>query len=657
MSSSPTEFLRLLPLPIKIGTPLVALVAFGSAGSLYFTTRRIRAQMRSFRAFLSGSLSSSDSHHAGATAATFDRLRAEAKSLPATIAGWWYRCEEASEPYQGADGQEGYFLTDPANEVLPFETLTSELRKDVYRTLPGVLTGAGLTLTFIAILTALYGVHYDKANTVEPITGIDILINGLSGKFLSSVVALLCSILFTFWEHSQSASLRKGYAETINTLRSVIPRLTTARILLDIRKSSADASVEVAHISADVVSRFTDAINEHVVPQLSTSMANGIAGAFHQQLSPTLDKMTGSLDTLQGTIVGLESQKQESVTVEFERMLQGLERSMTDALGKMAGGFQDALAGSARSEFSNMQATLEGTRSMLAGMNDQFGAMQSAFNGVVARAEESTMQQMAAGREQTEQLHQVMRGVLASIASGTADNMQTLKDQLSETIGQLVAQVETLTKSSHDSTSTLLGQAESSSQAMAARLEQVLEGIRQRSSEFEEAGQHLRDAQTFISTLLLQNGDNLKQLGAASAEVRGYTADLRAQAQSLSVVVTGQTNITDRLATAAGRVQEALNEQEERLRRYSGTIQQFETVMSDMDKRIAAVLQEFGKGFSDYQEGVKKNFSSIVLIANELVPKATESLAARVEEFSDQMTTFSDTIVEQLRKIEGATHG
>src|SRR6187402_211647 len=651
MSSSTTEFLRLLPLPIKIGTPLVALVAFGSAGKLYFSTRRILGQMSSFRAFLSGSAGSGDSHHTGASPADFDRLRTQGSQLPEPTAGWWHRCEDAAEPYRGAEGQEGYFLTDPSNEVLPYESLTSSLRKDVYRSLPGVLTGAGLTLTFIAILTALYGVHYDKANTVEPITGIDILINGLSGKFLSSVIALLCSIGFTFFEHSQSARLRKGYTETITTLRGVIPRLTTARILLDIRKSSADASVEVAHISADVVSRFTDAVNEHVVPQLSSSMATGIAGAFHTQLSPTLEKMTGSLETLQGTIAGLESQKQESVTVEFERMLQGLERSMTDALGKMAGGFQEALSGSARSEFSNMQAALEGTRGMLAGMNDQFGAMQSAFNGVVARAEEATMQQMSAGKEQTEQLHQVMRGVLASIASDTADNMQTLKDQLSETVGQLVAQVEVLTKSSHDSASTLIGQAESSSQAMAARLENVLEGIRQRSAEFEEASRHLRDAQTFISTLLQQNGDNLKQLGAASAEVRGYTADLRAQAQSLSVVVTGQANVTDRLATAASKVQEALNDQEERLRRYSGTIQQFESAMSDVDKRIASVLQEFGKGFNDYQEGVKKNFDSIVRIANDLLPKATLGLEARVEEFSDQMSTFTDRIVEELQKI------
>ncbi|SEG46603.1 Methyl-accepting chemotaxis protein [Bryocella elongata] len=570
---------------------------------------------------------------------------------------WWQRCEDAAEAYEGLDGHEGYFLTDPPTEVLPFETVMASIARDFYRSLPGVLTGAGLFLTFVSILSALHGVHYDKANAVEPITGIDILINGLSGKFLSSVVALLCSILFTFFEHSQSARARKAYADTISTLRAVIPRLTTARILLDIRKSSEDASVEVKHISSDVVARFTDALNDQVVPQLAISMASGVAGAFQQQLSPTLDRMTGSLDTLQGAIVGLEAQKQSSVTGEFERLLHGLERSMTDALGKMASGFQDALSGSARHEFTNMQATLEATRGMLSAMNDQFGATQASFNGVIARAEETTMQQVAAGREQTEQLHQVMRGVLASITSGTADNMQTLRDQLKETIDQLVSQVELHTRSSQDSASTLLGQAASSSQAMTDRLEGVLNSLQDRSSDFEHASQQLTAAQGFISALLQQNGTALQQLGAASAEVRGYTADLRAQAQSLGTVVSGQVSVADRLSGAATKVQEALNDQEARLNRYASSLQQFEKVMEDLDKRIAAVLQEFGRGFNDYQASVSKNFDSIVKIANELIPRASTGLETRVAEFTEQMTGFTEAIQDEIKKVKGAGDG
>jgi hypothetical protein len=67
MSSSTTEFLRLLPLPIKIGTPIVALVAFGSAGKLYFSTRRILGQMGAFRAFWDVGAGSGEANHAGAS--------------------------------------------------------------------------------------------------------------------------------------------------------------------------------------------------------------------------------------------------------------------------------------------------------------------------------------------------------------------------------------------------------------------------------------------------------------------------------------------------------------------------------------------------------------------------------------------------------------
>lgn len=38
---------------------------------------------------------------------------------------------------------------------------------------PGILTGLRLTGTFLAILWALYGVHYDELNAVKPVTGME----------------------------------------------------------------------------------------------------------------------------------------------------------------------------------------------------------------------------------------------------------------------------------------------------------------------------------------------------------------------------------------------------------------------------------------------------------------------------------------------------
>ena len=67
-----------------------------------------------------------------------------------------------------------------------------------------ILTALGLLATFIAILQGLAGVTYNEADPLHPISGIDTLINGLAGKFLSSILALLLSVLFTVIERKIS---------------------------------------------------------------------------------------------------------------------------------------------------------------------------------------------------------------------------------------------------------------------------------------------------------------------------------------------------------------------------------------------------------------------------------------------------------------------
>ncbi len=651
------EFVHHIPLLISVGCLVLIAGVIFSAIALRLEATAILREIASLKSCLAGDNAVKRSRREGVSLAEWDELQQRTSGLELQAAEWWQRVVDAMELYPTSATEEAYFFTEAASDVLPYGTLTVSLRAERYRSLPGLLTGMGLTLTFMAILGGLSGVHYDRGNTTEPITGIDVLINGLSGKFLSSIVALLLSIAFTLFEQSCTRKLKNAHADLLRSLSNRIPRISAARILLDIRKSSADASVEVANISADVVSRFADALNQQVVPQLASSMATGIAGAFHEQISPTLEKMTGSLETLQGAIAGLEEKKQDSVTGEFERLMRGLEQSLTGALEHMASGFREALSGSARDEFGNMQATLEGTRVMLGGMNDQFGAMQAVFRDVVSKAEETTLHQVNAGREQTEELNHVMQGLLSGIAAGTAESMQVVQERLGTTVEQLISRVDTLTKGSHDSAAALIGQTEVSAQALAARLEQILESMRERSTDFDRAGGALRDAQAFIADLLQRNGDALKQLTAAGVEVRGYTSDLKAQSGSLAGIVVGQGNIAGKLATAAGSIEDALNHQDQRLQRYESTVQQFDSVMGEIDKRIAAVLQEFGKGFSDYQEGVRKNFDSIVKIANELLPNAALGLEARVEEFTDQMTNFSDAIVEQIKKLDGASNG
>jgi hypothetical protein len=123
-------------------------------------------------------------------------------------------------------------------EILTEEELIEPFyHASFHQAVPGILTALGLLATFSAILVALSGVSYNAANTAQPVTGIDSLINGLAGKFLSSIIALILSMIFTFVE--KKACERRIYRE-VDALRNLITRifpfLSQTRILLDLQR-------------------------------------------------------------------------------------------------------------------------------------------------------------------------------------------------------------------------------------------------------------------------------------------------------------------------------------------------------------------------------------------------------------------------------------
>jgi len=165
-------------------------------------------------------------------------IRRKTSSLPGKPKEWWRALEESMAYYTSPSGEQGWFLTRPVMECLPEdETVESFYHYTFHQAVPGILTALGLLATFVAILMALAGVTYDARDPLRPVSGIDQLINGLSGKFLSSIIALVLSVVFTLLEKKVcDQQLRNGHYELIRRLKSVFPLLTQSRILLDIQR-------------------------------------------------------------------------------------------------------------------------------------------------------------------------------------------------------------------------------------------------------------------------------------------------------------------------------------------------------------------------------------------------------------------------------------
>ena len=162
-------------------------------------------------------------------------IRQKSQLLNGPAKDWWQLVDESFERYRGPDGQERWFSVRPIREILDEDTLIGSIyHTSFYQALPGILTALGLLATFIAILQGLSGVTYNPLDSVHPVSGIDALINGLSGKFLTSIVALVVSIIFTFVEKKLcERNLLLAHNRLVTRFQDAIPYLSQSQILLD----------------------------------------------------------------------------------------------------------------------------------------------------------------------------------------------------------------------------------------------------------------------------------------------------------------------------------------------------------------------------------------------------------------------------------------
>jgi hypothetical protein len=659
-------FFSAIPEIVLFGCIVLTIVFLGVFAYLMVQVARTTAPMRVLELALGNKNEAVASEwRNGLSLERLDGIRHQCERLPELPRSWWKILDSHIEQYSSPQDIEGWFLTETPRNALPYELVVGrQFHSAIFTAFPGLLTGAGLTLTFIAILWALYGVHYDKANTVEPISGIDVLINGLSGKFLSSIVALTLSIFFTLAEKSAFRKLRNRYEQFIKALERAVPYLSPPRILLDIRRYTHDQTVSVSHISSDVVDRFVGAFNAGVVPSLASGVSLGVAEKLQTEFRPTMQQMSATLESLETTIVRLESQKQESVTGEIRTLLSSLEASLVNALSKMGNDFHQALTGAANKEFGNVQGTLEATRQMLSEMNAQFVAMQVAFTTIIEKAEQSTSDQMKIGREQTEALTALMNGLIVRMQESADQNLGAVRSQLTLVISDLSQRVGALSqemmtaadrvaKQAQASASEVLNQTGEWSEATARRLETLLSNIELRSNEFQKAGQVLLQAKDFLADIISQNSAALGRMAEASQQVQAYSAALAGQADSLKEVSKLQSQVTAQLREASGNIKASHDQNQQLLAEYRRTFTDYKGIIDELDRNLGKILATLQAALRDYNQSIENNFREIVKISNPMISEASSYLQTQIEELSGQLEELGSVISKAMGSSNG----
>jgi hypothetical protein len=120
------------------------------------------------------------------------------------------------------------FSTKRAEDVLTQEALMADqINLPFYQQFPSLVTGIGLLLTFLALFIGLGKLHAEGSEIV----GIQGLINGLAGKFLTSIVGLMVANLFTFIEKPMVSRLMQAHHRFLGHIDYLFPRKTMEQML------------------------------------------------------------------------------------------------------------------------------------------------------------------------------------------------------------------------------------------------------------------------------------------------------------------------------------------------------------------------------------------------------------------------------------------
>ncbi len=205
----------------------------------------------------------------------------------------------------------------PAVEYFSFETLcANRLNINFYRQLPSVLTGIGLMLTFLAILIGLSKLHANGSQ----IEGIQGLINGLAGKFVTSVVGLACANMFGLLEHSVWHRLEKQHRACIALVDEMFPQKSTvqqtppvspvegmvgAMVGHHARSDSMSPSLETVQQRLGATVTALTAASQSLATLTSAQsrvkledLAKDIGSEVQRTLRPVLDSLLGTLQNL-----------------------------------------------------------------------------------------------------------------------------------------------------------------------------------------------------------------------------------------------------------------------------------------------------------------------------------------------------------------------
>lgn len=534
---------------LVVGFIIVTLIMLGTAWLIRRDLKQLSTRIVSLKSNSDGALDSSG----------LVQLRNIMQGSSMTKDAWNEFEETLFKWGEGEDAR--FFNTCQADTYFSDRTILSgRINLRFYGAIPGILTSTGLLLTFIGILI---GLHHIKPDPIDPskLRGVEDLVYSLSGKFISSICALVLAVIFTIIEKPIEGSLTYYVHSLIASLNRTLTRKSSEHIQQDIHHELSEQK--------DILLRMNNNMEaqSNVLTMFGADLSGSLKQGVSESLEPSLNKIAEAMDAL-------KQQKSES---------------LTDSLGQIISEFKSALLGTANNDIQTLGVTLTRTADMMSAMNEQSRLSQERMGDVIQSLDAAFSKQSSTGDEQLARLVNTMQVVcdkLEMAASQSSGNMESSVTQLLDRLhDSFTSQAAEMSRRNDELSVVMKGMLDQVQQSLSVSSNSVVNTV---SDVIEKSSEWSQKTNAQFSVVLEEQARNTKAVNEAreslNVEMLRRNDELSAMMRGmLEQVHQSLNNSSNSVATTVSGVLEKSSEWNEK------TTAQFSAVLEEQTRNAKAV--------------------------------------------------------------------
>ncbi|MEI6847319.1 MAG: hypothetical protein WCK32_04660 [Chlorobiaceae bacterium] len=499
--------------------------------------------------------------------------------------------------------------------------------KSRFVALPGILTGIGLLVTFMAILIGLLDVKI-LDNKVHGLEG---LIGGLSGKFISSIAALFAASIFMLIEKSvfyQMNSYRLSFIDSMDTL---FPVRTDAHFLDELCQTMKSQDAAFRSFNSDLSIGLRSNITESMTP---------ILGKVVAAIDELKELTRGSQAELLGVLKNAKESEHGVITGKIEELLKDLKDSLASSIKEMSKEFNKSLTGSAQDQFNNVVTQIGHTAEILGGMNSQFTGTQDALKELIELSKVSTQSQLSEGSEELKKMVHNLDASMSTIETrfaGLSDAMQKSIEGSAATSSLaadgIMTKVGELNKQSVEKFMEVLSRHE----GQLDRVDQLKETLHKAVEEF---GTYVTGYNEINAGMRYVAGDvklAMESLTSSVEKMRETEASVKKVAE-LAAEEVAELNASQALQVKTWENIET-------------SMVNYQEIFEKVEASAANVLSDISQNLQKFSSATQDHFNKTVTVANDHVANAVGQLGAAIEGLTEKLEDLED-LVEEISTIK-----